>query len=222
VIAVVDYGAGNIHSVARALARVGAEFEVTDQPASIAAAQGVVLPGVGAAADTMHGLRSRGVDEPVVQAIARGVPYLGICMGFQVLFESSEEDEETPCLGVLPGRVRRLRPGLHVPHMGWNQVHQVRDTPLLAGIGQDANFYFVHAYYPQPAEPTAIAATTDYGVSFASAVAQDNLFAVQFHPEKSGDVGLRVYANFVGLAGQAPNAEPPAGRQGGAAPGQAG
>ena len=203
-IAVVDYGAGNIHSVARALTRVGARFEVTDQPARIAGAQAVVLPGVGAAADTMRGLQTRRVDDPVVAAIARGVPYLGICMGFQVLFESSEEDEETPCLGILRGRVRRFPEGLHVPHMGWNQVHQVAHSPLLAGIVQDANFYFVHSYYPQPEDPAVTAATTEYGVAFTSAVARDNLFATQFHPEKSGDVGLRAYANFIRLAGQTP------------------
>ena len=203
-IAVVDYGAGNIHSVARALARVGADFEVTDEPGRIAAAQAIVLPGVGAAADTMRGLQTRRVDDPVVAAIARGVPYLGICMGFQVLFESSEEDEDTPCLGVLRGRALRFPEGLHVPHMGWNQVHQVADTPLFAGIMQDANFYFVHSYYPQPEDPAVIAATTEYGGTFASAVARENLFATQFHPEKSGDIGLRIYANFVKLAGQTP------------------
>ena len=132
-IAVVDYGAGNIHSVARALNRVGATFAVTDDPAAVAAAGAVILPGVGAAADTMRGLRNARVDDPVVAAIARGVPYLGICMGLQVLFDRSEEDNETPCLGVLPGDVVRFPPGLEVPHMGWNQVRQAAELAAVRG-----------------------------------------------------------------------------------------
>ncbi len=206
-IAVVDYGAGNIHSVARALARVGATFVVTNDPSAVAAAEAVILPGVGAAADTMQGLCNARVDEPVVTAIARGVPYLGICMGLQVLFDRSEEDDETPCLGVLSGDVVRFPPGLEVPHMGWNQVRQAEESPLFAGIPQDSNFYFVHSYYARPADTARISGTTDYGLEFTSVVRRDNLFATQFHPEKSGLVGLRLYANFIRLAGQTPAPE---------------
>lgn len=206
-IAVVDYGAGNIHSVARALSRVGATFVVTDAPSVVAAASAVILPGVGAAADTMRGLRSVRVDDPVVAAIARGVPYLGICMGLQVLFDRSEEDDETPCLGVLPGEVVRFPVGLEVPHMGWNQVRQVEDSPLFAGVPQDANFYFVHSYYARPADAARVSGTTDYGLEFTSVVRRDHLYATQFHPEKSGLVGLRIYANFIRVAGQTPAPE---------------
>ncbi len=203
-IVVVDYGAGNIHSVARALTRVGAQFEVTADRERVGRASALVLPGVGAALDTMRGLQAAGVDDPLVAAIARGVPYLGICMGYQVLFDYSEEDDGTACLGVLAGRVVRFPDSLHVPHMGWNQVRQVGAPPLLDGVGQDANFYFVHSYYPQPDDAGMVAGTTEYGVTFASAVANNNLFATQFHPEKSGAPGLRVYANFARLAGQSP------------------
>lgn len=206
-IAVVDYGAGNIHSVARALTRVGATFAVTQDPSAVAAADAVILPGVGAAADTMRGLRRARVDDPVVTAIERGVPYLGICMGLQVLFDRSEEDDETPCLGVLPGEVVRFPPGLEVPHMGWNQVRQAEDSPLFAGVPQNANFYFVHSYFARPADDACVSATTDYGLDFTSVVRRDHLYATQFHPEKSGGVGLRVYANFIRLAGQTPAPE---------------
>ncbi len=206
-IAVVDYGAGNIHSVARALKRVGAAFDVTAEPAAVAAADAVILPGVGAAADTMRGLRYARVDDPVVAAIARGVPYLGICMGLQVLFDRSEEDDDTPCLGVLPGDVVRFPEGLEVPHMGWNQVRQVEDSPLFAGVPQDANFYFVHSYFARPSDPARVSGTTDYGLEFTSVVRRDHLYATQFHPEKSGLVGLRIYANFIRLAGQTPAPE---------------
>ncbi len=201
-IAVVDYGAGNIHSVGRALARVGADFEVTNDPKAVDRADAVILPGVGAARDTMSGLHGRELDDAVVSRIERGVPYLGICMGLQVLLDASEEDGETPCLGVLSGRVVRFPHGLHVPHMGWNQVHQVAESRLFHGIAQDTNFYFVHSYYPRPDDASVAAATTDYGVEFMSAAARGNLYATQFHPEKSGPAGLRLYANFAAIAGQ--------------------
>ena len=206
-IAVVDYGAGNIHSVARALARVGATFSVTDDPSTVAAAAAVILPGVGAAADTMKGLRNARVDDPVVAAIARGVPYLGICMGLQVLFDRSEEDDETPCLGVIPGNVVRFPEGLEIPHMGWNQVRQIDDSPLFEGVPQGANFYFVHSYFAQPKEAARVSGTTEYGLEFTSVVRRNQLFATQFHPEKSGLAGLRLYANFIRLAGQEPAPE---------------
>ena len=201
-IAVVDYGAGNIHSVGRALSRVGAQFDITDDPKSVNQADAVILPGVGAARETMSRLHARELDDVVVSEIGRGTPYLGICMGLQVLFETSEEDDGTLCLGVFPGQVMRFSDDLDVPHMGWNQVHQVSETRLFDGIAQDTNFYFVHSYYPQPNNPSVTAATTDYGIEFTSVAVIDNVYATQFHPEKSGMAGLRMYANFVAIAGQ--------------------
>lgn len=206
-IAVVDYGAGNLHSVERALRHVGAEFTVTHDASEIGDATGVVLPGVGAAADTMRGLDRAGVIPAILDAIDAGVPYMGICMGLQVLYEASDEDGGTACLGVVPGRVVRFPPSQHVPHMGWNQVHQQVESPLFAGISQDANFYFVHSYHAPVDGAAHVAATTDYSVTFTSALLRDNLFATQFHPEKSGAAGLRLYANFVRLAGQNPQDE---------------
>ncbi len=204
-IAVVDYGAGNLHSVARALRHVGAEISVTRDAAEIANAAAVVLPGVGAAADTMRGLEHAHVTSAVLDAIDRGVPFMGVCMGLEVLYDASDEDGGTECLGVVPGRVVRFPPGLHVPHMGWNQVHQEVESPLFAGIPQDANFYFVHSYYAPANGGVHVAATTEYGVTVTSALLRDNLFATQFHPEKSGAAGLRLYANFARVAGQLPH-----------------
>lgn len=203
-IAVVDYGTGNLHSVARALRHVGADITVTRDATEIADAAGVVLPGVGAAADTMRGLEHAHVTRAVLDAIASGTHFMGICMGLEVLYEASDEDGGTECLGVVPGRIMRFPPGRHVPHMGWNQVHQQVETPLFDGIPQDANFYFVHSYYASADGAAHVAATTDYGVTIASALLRDNLFATQFHPEKSGAAGLRLYANFARLAGQNP------------------
>lgn len=201
-IAVIDYGAGNLHSVARALRHVGAKIKVTSSASDIASASGVVLPGVGAAADTMRGLQHTHVTDALLDVIHAGTPFMGVCMGLEVLYESSDEDGGTPCLGVLRGRVVRFPDGLHVPHMGWNQVHQEIDSPLFDGISQDANFYFVHSYYAPADNTSHVAATTNYGVNIASALLNNNLFATQFHPEKSGTAGLRLYANFARLTGQ--------------------
>lgn len=208
-VVIVDYGAGNLRSVERAVAHAGVEALVTAEPRAVEAAQALILPGVGAAADTMANLRSAGLVEPVRAYIASGRPFLGVCMGLQALFDVSEEGGQHPCLGVIPGRVVRFPQGLTVPHMGWNTVRLRRPHPVFEGVAPDSYFYFVHSYYPQPADDAAIAAETEYdGVRFASVVARGNLLATQFHPEKSGVDGLRLYANFVRLALEQGSIEP--------------
>ncbi len=200
---IVDYGAGNLHSVARAVTHAGARPRITSKPEYVLAADAVIVPGVGAAADTMLNLYRHGLVEPIRQYIASGRPFLGVCMGQQALFDVSEEGGEHRCLGVLPGRVVRLPNGLKVPHMGWNQVRIVRPHPIFEEIPDGSNFYFVHSYYPQPDDPAVVIGETDYGVTFPSVVARDNVVATQFHPEKSGDMGLRMYSNFLRIAARA-------------------
>lgn len=196
-IAIVDYDSGNLRSVARALAHVGADSEVTADPDTIAAARGVVLPGVGAAADTMRNLRERGLVEPLRDYIDSGRPFLGVCMGLQALFDSSEEGGGQECLGVLKGTVRHFnRVDLKIPHMGWNTVRWTGEHPVTKGIPDDSYFYFVHSFYPVPADDGVTLGETTYGLTFPSIVARDNVVATQFHPEKSGKDGLVIYANF--------------------------
>jgi glutamine amidotransferase len=197
---IVDYGAGNLRSVARAVAHAGYEPVITSEPSAVEQAEVVILPGVGAAADTMANLARCGLVEPIRQYIASGRPFLGVCMGLQALFTVSEEGGEHPCLDILPGRVRRLPYGLKVPHMGWNRVHQRQPHPVFEAIPDGAFFYFVHSYYVNPQDPSVVAAETDYGVTFAAVVATTNIVATQFHPEKSGEAGLRLYENFLRLA----------------------
>ena len=200
-VVIVDYGAGNLRSVARAVAHAGVEAVVTAEPSVAAAARAMILPGVGAAADTMRNLREGGLDGPVLEHIAAGRPFLGVCMGQQALFDVSEEGGEHRCLGVLRGRIVRFPRGLTVPHMGWNTVSLVRPHPVFEGVPQDSYFYFVHSYHAAPSEPTIVVGATEYeGVVFPSVVGRDNLIATQFHPEKSGANGLRLYANFIRLA----------------------
>ena len=196
-VVIVDYGAGNLRSVARAVAYHGYEPVVSCEPRAVDSAEALILPGVGAAADTMRNLRERGLVEPVRRFIDSGRPFLGVCMGLQALLDVSEEGGEHRCLGVISGRVKRLPSGLKVPHMGWNRVRQVRPHPIFEGIEDGAYFYFVHSYYPVPQDPSVVIGETDYGLTFPSVVARDNLVATQFHPEKSGQAGLRLYANFL-------------------------
>ncbi len=196
-VVIVDYGAGNLRSVERAVAHAGYEADISGEPASVEAADVVIVPGVGAAADTMRNLRERNLVEPIRAFVARGRPYLGICMGFQALLTVSEEGGEHPCFDIVPGRVVRLPGGLKVPHMGWNQVRRRREHPVFEGLPEDAYFYFVHSYYPLPDDGETVLGETDYGITFASALARDNVIATQFHPEKSGDVGLLFYENFL-------------------------
>jgi glutamine amidotransferase len=196
-IVIVDYGAGNLRSVVRAAAHLGYEALVSGRPRDVETADLLIVPGVGAAADTMRNLNERGLVEPIRDFIAAGRPFLGICMGLQALFTISEEGGQHECLDILPGRIRRLPPGLKVPHMGWNQVRQRLRHPIFDGIPDDSYFYFVHSYYPVPDDQSVVIGETDYGVTFPSMVAKDNVVATQFHPEKSGEPGLRLYGNFL-------------------------
>ena len=210
-VAVVDYGMGNLHSVAKALQHVapGVEVLVTGDAAIIAGADRVVFPGVGAIRDCMGELTRRGLTGAIRRA-ADEKPLLAICIGMQALMQSSEENGGTACLGILPGRVRHFGASLadadgntlKVPHMGWNQVRQ-EYHPLWTGIPQDSRFYFVHSYYVEPAQRELVAGGCEYGLGFAAALARGNLFAVQFHPEKSHTAGLQLLANFVAWNGRA-------------------
>jgi len=206
VIAVVDYGAGNLRSVAKALARSGLEPEVTGDPAAVCRADGVVLPGVGAFADAVASLRAKGLDRALRESIAAGRPYLGLCLGIQVLFDESEEHGRNRGLGLLPGRVERFSErdsserSLRVPHIGWNQVRFRGDHPMLARMPEADCYYFVHSYRVVPTDPEVAAGWADYGGEFAAAVATERIFAVQFHPEKSQSAGKRLldaYAAWV-------------------------
>ena len=198
---IIDYGAGNLRNVYMAFRRLGVESLITNQPADVRRAEALVLPGVGAFGDNMERIRALNLEEPILAAIRDGVPFLGICLGLQFLFEVSEEMGEHRGLGVLPGRVVRFPAGLWVPHMGWNQIHQARPTALWDGLPDGSYAYFVHSYYVEPEDQSVIAGTTDYGIEYTSAVARDNLYAIQFHPEKSQDVGERILRNFSRVAG---------------------
>lgn len=196
-ITIIDYGAGNIRSVVNSLDALGCRAKVTSSPDNAAAADVLILPGVGAAGDTMKSLESLGMVEVLKDYIAGGRPFLGICIGFQILFDRTEESGGYDCLGIISGEVRRLRGVAKIPHMGWNQVKQRSNHPVFEGIPDGSNFYFVHSYYPVPEDKSIVAGETDYGVSFASAIARGNLVATQFHPEKSGEAGLQFLKNFV-------------------------
>jgi imidazole glycerol-phosphate synthase subunit HisH len=200
--AVVDYGAGNLRSVAKALLRSGLDVEITQEPAAVRRADAVVLPGVGAFADAVQNLRGKGLDAAIRDSIESGRPYLGLCLGLQVLFEESDEHRVTKGLGLLRGRVERFPEceatgaALRVPHIGWNEVRFSGDHPMRAGLPAQDFFYFVHAFRAVPADPRDVVGRTDYGGPFAAAVARDNVFAVQFHPEKSQSAGKRLLDAF--------------------------
>ena len=196
-IAVVDSGSGNLRSVERALAHAGGAPVLTRDPDVVRRADKVVVPGQGAFADCMAAMQRSGLDEAVREVVRAGVPYLGICLGLQILFEDSEEHGPVAGLGILPGHVVRLPSGpLKVPHIGWNQVRGAGDEPLLRGIPAEAHFYFIHSYVAVPDQARSVALTCDYGGAFCAAVREGNLFACQFHPEKSQTVGLRLLGNF--------------------------
>lgn len=197
-ISIVDYGMGNLRSVQKAFERLGVAAQIVTRPEDIAAADKLVLPGVGAFRDAIHELQRLQLVDSIKAHIANEKPFLGICLGLQMLFDVSYEDGEWPGLGVIPGKVVRFseHPELKVPHMGWNQLDVVGQPKLLEGIPQDAYFYFVHSYFVVPVEPSVVAATTDYGQKFVSMIARGNVYATQFHPEKSQAVGLKLLENF--------------------------
>jgi len=199
-IAVIDYGAGNLGSVVNALKKLGYQPTVTGAVPDILKADAVFLPGVGAAADTMKSLAATGMDDAVRKLVELGRPLFAICIGLQVLFTGTEEGGDHKCLGIIPGRVSKLPAGLKIPHMGWNQVKQVSVHPVFNDIPDNTNFYFVHSYYAHPLDRSVVAGVTEYGIEFCSMIIQDNLFATQFHPEKSGEAGLKMYSNFLRIA----------------------
>jgi imidazole glycerol-phosphate synthase subunit HisH len=199
-IAIVDYKAGNLTSVQLALESIGQQVKITQRPEDILSASKVIFPGVGAARSAMANLDELGLREPLRQVVASGVPFLGICIGMQLLFEYSEENEGIDCLGLVEGQVKLFRPAdkmCKIPQMGWNTVKIVKGHPVFAGIEDNSEFYFVHSYYPSPSNENVVVGQTEYaGAVFASAVAKDNLVATQFHPERSGRIGLHLLENF--------------------------
>ena len=209
-IAILDYGAGNLRSVAKALETVGTTPILTDDPSVVARVDGLVVPGQGSAVDAMRNLDRLGLAEPLRQYVASGRPFLGVCLGEQIIFESSEEGTGVTCLGLIPGTVRRLPGGQKVPQIGWNTVHIKNQHPLLEGVPDDSYFYFVHSYYVDPTDPADVVGETEYGVTFASIVSRGNVFATQFHPEKSAGIGLRIYRNFARLVAASAPAQPEA------------
>lgn len=201
-VVIIDYQAGNLTSVERALEALGVQAAVTAEPEVVAQASRVVFPGVGAAGKAMQTLRERRLDQALLKAFESGVPIMGICLGAQVILDRSEENDAL-CLGLLPGRTRALprQTGLKIPHMGWNQVRFIRKHPVFHGLPELAEYYFVHSYYPDPAQPGMVLGLTEHGISFPSVVAWKNLVATQFHPEKSGRVGLKILENFLAWDG---------------------
>jgi glutamine amidotransferase len=200
-LAIIDYQMGNLRSVQKGFEKMGHAAAITSDPAVIAQADKLVLPGVGAFADAIAELRRRDLVEPIRDAIASGKPFLGICLGLQMLFDVGYEDGEHEGLGILPGEVRRfdVPPEYKVPHMGWNRVHLKRRPPIFAGVEDDSHFYFVHSYYVAPQDDAVVAGIASYPNPFCAMVWRDNLFATQFHPEKSQAVGLQVLKNFAEL-----------------------
>lgn len=196
---IIDYDAGNLRSVQRACAQVGLDARITSDPAAVMRAQRVIFPGVGAAGAAMKSLRANGLDEALRRVYHDGVPILGICLGLQISLTRSEENGGTPTLGLIEGEVLRFQlddPALKIPHMGWNEVRVVRPHPVLAGLAPGDELYFVHAYYPKPARESDVCATTEYERPFCCALARGNYVATQFHPEKSGRVGLDLLSRF--------------------------
>jgi glutamine amidotransferase len=200
VIAIIDYGAGNLRSVTNSLVKLGYQPNITSDPRDVLNADAVIFPGVGAAAGVMNRLIESGMDDAIRQVISADKSFFAVCIGMQVLLSFTEEDGGHNCLDIIPGSVRRLPQGQKVPHMGWNQVTQKVSHPIFDGIQDEANFYFVHSYYPDPDDAEVVAGTSEYGINWCSMLIKGNLVATQFHPEKSGDDGLRMYDNFLNIA----------------------
>ncbi|WP_298866985.1 imidazole glycerol phosphate synthase subunit HisH [uncultured Gimesia sp.] len=200
-ITIIDYGMGNLRSVQKAFEKIGAEATITSKPDEIARATKLLLPGVGAFRDGIQCLKDKSLVEPIWEHVNSGKPFLGICLGLQLLFDISYEDGEYEGLGMIPGKVVRLedQPGLKIPHIGWNEIETVTPHPILADIPSHEHFYFVHSYYVVPEDESAVVAYTEHGSRFASIVARDNIFASQFHPEKSQSAGLKLLQNFASL-----------------------
>jgi len=208
-IGIIDYKAGNLTSVARALQYLNEPCAITADPETLQKADRLIFPGVGAAGEAMENLRLSGLDKRIREWVAAGKPTLGICLGTQVIFDYSEEDHRTPCLGIVPGAVKLFPDNLiqngrrlKIPHMGWNEVSFADDHPVFRDLPAGAEFYFVHSYYPEPADERWVAGWTDYGIRFCAAIASKNLVAVQFHPEKSGRPGLKILQNFCTWGGR--------------------
>jgi glutamine amidotransferase len=200
-VTVIDYGAGNLRSVVNAISSVGYSAKVTDKPADILSAEVLILPGVGSAGATMKSLQELGLIQPIRDYIAEDKPFFGICIGMQVLLSEAEEGGHQSCLGVIEGSVKMLKAqGLKIPHIGWNQVNLKETHPAFNDITNGSNFYFVHSYYTEPLDENLVLGTTEYGMAFPSVIRRGRLLATQFHPEKSGTIGLKLYANFLNEA----------------------
>jgi glutamine amidotransferase len=196
-IAVVDYRAGNLRSVCKALERLSCQTCITNDPRVLSSATAIVLPGVGAFSRGMESLREFGIKKVIEKHIGEGKPFLGICLGLQLLFTESEEQNQTKGLNIIKGNVVKFKEGLKVPHIGWNKINFSSNSLLFKGISSSSYFYFVHSYYPQPEDKRLVVATTLYGVEFPSVIVKDNIVGVQFHPEKSGSIGLKLLENFI-------------------------
>ena len=200
-VAIIDYGAGNLRSVANAIEKLNYYPRVTSNPSEVLDAPAVILPGVGAAVDTMRNLEKIGMLDVIRQLVQQKRSFFAICIGLQILFSGTEEGGWHECLGAIPGVVKKLPPaGLKIPHMGWNQVKQQFAHPIFDGIPDETNFYFVHSFYGQPDDVSVVAGITEYGLPMCSMVIKDSLIATQFHPEKSGEYGLKLYSNFLNIA----------------------
>ena len=199
-ITIIDYGAGNLRSVLNAIAKLGYTTKIVSTPQEVDEAEALILPGVGAAGHIMESLKALRLDNAIKEYINQNRPFLGICVGMQVLLDKTDENGGNDCLNIIPGGVRKFNVDLKVPHIGWNQVEQKQNHPFFAGIPDKTYFYFVHSYYCDPQDKAVIAGETTYGKPFCSAIIKGNMIATQFHPEKSGEPGLKIYDNFIKLA----------------------
>lgn len=198
-IAIIDYGMGNLRSVEKAFNHIGCNTIVTNSPKDIENTDRVVLPGVGAYADAIRCLKESHLDETILNIIEKKKPFLGICLGLQLMFDYSEENGGVGGLGLFKGKIKKIDTGLKIPHMGWNKLDIMKDSPLFKGLGENTFVYFVHSYYLEAEDKDIVIATTDYGKDIEVAVNKDNIFLTQFHPEKSGETGLKILKNFVGI-----------------------